>query len=390
MEILEQIKPKITKDFVGCRPQINKLQELLNDTTKPFIGIVGPEGCGKTTLVSLLLNPSNFSILNLNKDFSSNKELVNVIVSFCDNMTIESFFNKKRKCVLVDGFETLIQTDKLLLSSLMTCLEIIKKNNALLVIVANSSEEKRLIDTKQEVEIVKMTYPQQRDCFAYLMNKDIGIDDEVLLALVKEHKCNIRDIILNMHSKFVKDCVEYRDMSNFEIIKHIYNNGCRLDNVEEQFKEDSSLVSFMFYENVPEHICLNLDTSVDQKLKLYGLMNNNFVMSCLFENYVYESGNYNFYDLINMVRLYGSVTIIMDVPKKKTITDYKMRFSQILSKVSHKNIMSKKVKSIMMSTNMSYHNIYLMADAVSTKVVKYRGTTDEANFISTYHKYFAS
>lgn len=390
MEILEQIKPTSIREFVGCRAQINRLQEVLNDVTKSLICIVGPEGCGKTTLATLLLKPSVFSVLNLNKEFTSNKELVNVIVSFCDNMTIESFFNKKRKCVLVDSFDTLIQNDKLLLSSLMSCLDTIKKNKALLVIVSHSSEEKRLVDTKHEPEIIKLAYPQQRDCFAYLMNKDIGIDDEVLLSLVKEHKCSIRDIILNMHSKFLKDGMEYKDMSNFEIIKHIYNHGCRLDNIEEQFKEDTSLVSFMFYENIPEHICLNLDATTDQKLKLYGLMNNNFVLSCMFENYVYESGNYNFYDLINMIRLYGSVTIIKDTPKKKTITDYKMRFSQILSKVSHKNIMSKKVKTIISSTNLSYHNMYLLGDAVSKKVVKYKGTTDEANYISTYDKYFAS
>ena len=389
MELLEKIKPKCLRDFIGSKIQIKKLEELLNDKSKHFIVLLGPDGSGKTTLMNLLLQPKNFNILDVNKDYNTSKEMTNTITTFCNSKTIESFFNKKRKCILVDGFESLINYDRYFLSTLMSCFDTVTKADGLFVILSNNSEEKRLVETKKNPEIVKISYPQQRDCFAYLMNKELDVDDEVLFNLVKEHKASIRDIIMNLHTDFIKDGMMYKDMNNFEIVKKMLQHGCTLDSVE-QFKEDTSLVSFMFYENCPEHICLNMEGTWEEKMQTYLAINNNMIMSCVFESYIYDTQNFGFYELINMMRLYGNSHNLSNLTKKPgTPKDYKMRFSQILSKVSHKNIMNKKIKNIMSTnSNLSYHNLYIMSDAISKKCLKYKGTTDESNFISTYDKYF--
>ena len=383
MELLKKYTPKSSSDIIGNKIQIKKLKELLKPPQ--IIGLLGPNGCGKTLILNLLFSELNYDVLEV-----YNKDTLNIINSFLSNRTIDSFVCKKTKAVLVDNIDVLSSTDKISLTILDECYK--KYNKTLIVITGNFSNEKQLTETfKKNIEIIKVNYPCIRDSYIYisdlLTKESVEYDDEKLLDITTRHRGSIRDIMINMHQtqnelSIVKIDNTFKDYNNFEITKAMFLKPHSYDEV--RHLDDINVISFMIYENFPEEIYNNYSTKF---ATLYIDLNRYFVTSNIYEQFMYKTMNWGIYDMMQHLKLMGYNHIISNLTKKKTRKDLKYRFSQLLSKLSHKNIMNKKIEAIKdTNMNMSYTDILCISDNICKKKEKYG--KEEMNFINTYEKYF--
>lgn len=407
MELLKQIQPLKVKDIIGNKIQIKHFQEILKDENvlSKIVLIIGPDGSCKTTLCNLILNELEFNVLDIKKNNYTIKELGAIISSFLCNKTITSFFNKKRKCVFIDNIDILFNTDRSVISVLEEIYPLFEKYKVFLVITCKCNEERKIIEFKNKVEIIKINHPSIKDTFAFLSNSNdqlkLNIDYDYLLKIVNKYKGSIRDTILNLYTNDTEISINnvFKDMTQFEIIKKIYRKNHSIDEIIYLLKDDMNMVSYLLYENCPDELSSNFDLKVSKNniLDIYIQINNTYLNSSKLEDYMYRNSEWLLYTLIQILKLQGVNIILKELKRKSIIKDVKYRFSQIISKISHKNIMNKKIKGIYRNNhNIDIYEIIALADKISIdKNINTNGTRkkkkydmDECNFINTYHKYF--
>lgn len=398
MEILQRIAPKAINEFLGNRIQINKVKEYITSPKSygTILYVIGPDGCGKTTMCNLLFSKAAFNVLEVSKANFTLKELNASLNSFVRNKNIECFFNKKQKVVFIDDIDVLMNIEKAVLSTVTGYCEDFARNKVLCVACCNLAEEKKVLEIKKNAEVVKLSYPQTRDVYAYLLGvvDELGVDEDILLPLVTKHRGCIRDIVMNMHfgKQEPAEAINFKDMNNFEVVSWIFRNGIKIADIDRVYKDDAGLVGFIMYENLPDEMYYHKDlgrkaSSFMDPLKRCSDL---FIDASVVENFMYTSGSWGMFDLINVLRINGMSMLLSDMKDKKVPKDYKYRFSQTLSKISHKNILNKKIKALQAQRDMSYDNMFLLADIALQKGMKKKANADETNFINTYEKYFGA
>lgn len=384
METLEIIKPTKIKDFVGNKLLIQKLIEIFKNKNyeKKFIGIVGPDGSGKTTICNIIFKNLDFEVLNISKENYSNKETLLTINNFIKNKTIDSFFNKKQKIVFFDDIDIISNIDRSIVSNLLSLKDDMKKYNIFIVITCNTRDEKKVNDFKKDIEIFKLTYPSIKDTYAYLINKDITNDLENLLKLVQYYRGSIRDIIMNLDIGNDNDPYKFmfKDMNNFEIITKIINNNITINTITNMVVDDSNMITFLLYENF-----LNEISNKDYTLKNHSKIIDYYIDSTTIETSIYETGNWNYMDVVNSLRILPIKIHITD--KDKKYKDNKYRFSQILSKISHRNMLRKKINNYADINYINSDNIFMLTEATLIDETQ-KNNIDLSNFCTTYEKYF--
>lgn len=402
MDILSRYEPQALKDVVGNRIQIKRLQQLLQlgqpDAASCYmIGLIGPNGCGKTLISKLLFKEMDFNVLSIQPQ--DIKDMEDLIKNFCSHKTIESFFKTQRKVIFVDDLDSLITQDKHVLSTLTSCVPLVKKYNSCIFFTCKG-DEKKLSDLKKDVETVKINYPSIKDSFIYLSEilierENSDIKEEDLLKIVNNHRGSVRHVVLSLkdsnetHEETCKNNM-YKDNTVFEIVRKLMTNSIKMKDIDLLINDDPFLTSFLFYENLPEEMSGNYSFSKDNKLTdVYLKINRRFIDSCFIEDSIFRNSDWSYYNYIHLLRIMGPVLELNGVEKKKTMKDCTYRFSQILSKISHKNIMSKKLKN----DNLEMEERIILADKISTEHdSKMRKTlkipSDDLNFLNSYDKYF--
>jgi hypothetical protein len=184
---------------------------------------------------------------------------------------------------------------------------------------------------------------------------------------------------------------QFKDMNTFEIVKKLTMMPvCDLKDLEVLLNDDPCMISFLMYENIPEELIGNFD--LKKIIDAYVRINNNFITSCLMEEYIFKFSDWSIYNYINLIRIFGVILELKALERKKTQKDIKYRFSQVLSKISHKNMMNKKMKN----NNFDIEERLFFTDKIikentDAKLRKKNMptfNTDEMNYINTYEKYF--
>ena len=141
---MDFLTPKSSKDIIGNKFQIKYFTNLLKHPIPKIIGLIGPYGCGKSLICSLVL-----------------KEL-----------------HLDKSVILIDNVENMPDID-------------ISNINTSIVITSRTS----LISFKENIEIINLNYPPIKDVFIYLTTVLPDDDEEYLLNIVKRQKGNMREII---------------------------------------------------------------------------------------------------------------------------------------------------------------------------------------------------
>lgn len=406
MELLDKLRPKTLRQVVGNKIQISHFLEVLKDENFPrrIVLLIGPDGCGKSLITKLAVKECGFSALDVHKEHQSSKELSLTIKTFIGNKTIASFFDKSKKIIVLDNIDVLLTTDRNVISVIEDVYDLLEKHKMFMIITCKSNEEKKIMDLKNKVEPIKINYPSIKDCFAHLSHMkdehDIDIDDDRLLTLVNKYKGSIRDVIMNMYlnDDEFESIAAFKDMTQFEVVKKLCRKHHSLDDIMNFIKDDVGMVPYLLYENVIDEMYTNFDFRGNKNgmLKAYGEINDYFIHSSQVEEHMYENTEWQFYELVQILKLYGINATLQALKRKSCPKDVKYRFSQMISKISHKNIMNKKVKSVLHNNaEISLVDAVYFADKISKGKVQISSSKkskkydmDESNFITTYQKYF--
>jgi hypothetical protein len=380
MELLEKITPKFSKDIVGNKLAVKNFTDILKNSKycPKVIALVGPIGCGKIIICSLLFKELNFKVYNV-----STKETLQIASSFIVNKSIDSYVSNPRpKILFLDNIEILLATDRNTMTLIDSCIPDLIRNNVFLVITSKLSEEKALTTAfKKSIEVIKLSYPTIKDSFVYLSTVLEDQDDEKLLAIVKAHRGNIRDSVLHLNQTMMEREMMvnercYSEYNNFEIIQSFMSNPS-WNSVEVILENDPSMISYLLYENILDEVYNNREANAT--LKTFSKINNYLVQANILEKYMQESLNWNLYNVIQVIKIGGMYISIKDLKVKQTKKDTKYRFSQVLSKLSHRNIMNKKM------SNIAIPNIDLI-NLIDISAIQL--TDDSKQITTTYHKYF--
>jgi hypothetical protein len=406
MELLDKLRPKTLKKVVGNKIQISHFLEVLKDENFPrrIVLLIGPDGCGKSLITKLAVKECGFSPLDVQKEHQSSKELSQTIKTFISNKTIASFFDKNKKIIVLDNIDVLLTTDRNVMSIIEDVYDLLEKHKMFMIITCKSNEEKKIMDMKNKVEPIKINYPSIKDCFAHLSHMkdehEIDVDDDRLLTLVNKYKGSIRDVIMNLYldDDEFESIAAFKDMTQFEVVKKLCRKHHTLDDILNFIKDDVGMVPYLLYENVVDEMYNNFDFrgSKNGLLKAYESINDCYIHSSQVEGHMYENTEWQFYELVQILKLYGVNATLQALKRKACPKDVKYRFSQMISKISHKNIMNKKVKSVLHNNaEISLVDAVYFADKISKGKVATSSSKkskkydmDESNFITTYQKYF--
>lgn len=387
MELLNIVTPKTVDKFVANKLQVKAVSEFLSSigqvsTKNNIICLLGPDGCGKTTICHLLLKKFNKQVLEIGKDSLVGSDIKVLLHNFANNMTIDGLLFKREKVVLIDDIDILMSIDKLVFSKILSANKVLRQKNIKVVLTSNLGEERKLNEHSKEVDVVKLVHPFYKDSYAYLMNcfnvNDIEHDPAVLLEVAIKCKGSIREIVLNLQAtaeslaaKMSEDA--FKDLNNFEVTRKILSKAYKKEDLDCYQRGDLGVVPYMLYENLPDELDANYKMAKGPTKSLidyYSRVNDAFVEASRFEEKAYSSLDWQFLTYGNMLKMSSIHSVLSDIDKKAVNKDVKYRFSQLLSKTSHKNIMAKKVKGLSNSANMSKMTIVNAVDVQTQSTQK--------------------
>jgi Ni2+-binding GTPase involved in maturation of urease and hydrogenase len=386
MEKLELLKPSSLNGFCGNKYTIKCIEDILKKAKtneKNIIGIIGPDGCGKTTLCHLLFKKYKYNVLEVGRDNLSNDDIKTVLNNFAKNNTIDSIMNKRQKIVFVDDIDILTNVDKLLLSKIIALNKLFTEKGIKMFITCNINDERKVHDNSKDIDIFKLYYPSFKDSYVYIMNvfdeQGVDYDSDVLLNICSKFRGNIRETVLNLsissneldskHNERI-----FKDMNNFEVTKYILQGRAKWNDVEVMCRGDVGIIPHLMYENLPDELEANYKVAVRGKkgaqnthvLDTYLKVNASFIDSFDFENSAFTSHDWTMLSYANYMKVHSIYNAINSIERKQTTKDVKYRFSQMVSKMSHKNIMNKKMKAISTSSNTSNNSIIMASDMHAT------------------------
>lgn len=374
------------RQFIGNHAQITKLKEFVKKKETQNIIILGAPGTGKTTVVNLLSKELNSNTLFVNKDN------FDCLYAFINNNTITSFFDKRQKLIIFDDIDVTMQTDKVTCAQLM---KIIKSSPYPVILTCNINNEKKILDLKKNLSVIKLQTPIPKDTFSYLvgiLNKaNIEYDIERLLTITKTQQGNVRESFLQCLHGQNEEISEYRNVNVFETIRKLLVEPLSSSDTSYLTNEDANVLSCMYYENIPEEIYFNRTKVMMEAIDAYAYITSVFIDSTILEDYMFRNFEWNLWDLVYYIR-FMSTNMKLNEFQRKFEKDTQIKFSQILSKISHRNIMNKRIKES--CTNINAENRLLLFDLVHHQTNEQQKknicNSDEMNFLNTYSKYFNS
>lgn len=308
----------------GRKKKLNNISELEIEFSKRKgnLLITGPHGCGKSSIVNIILKELGYEVINLNMldpkikidvDLIAKLSSINNVFLDDDNFDDEELDSlKKRKIVLlIDELESVIT-----LNDKVGVFNIIKDNNfnrwMPIIIITNNQHNKQLNETKKYSNEVKVYPPYQNEINKWLTNicrlEKIQLEWEQINKFIEYCQQDMRkmliqldEIKINYSNKKISNSI-FEDFMNimkkkdldfdlYYATNKILTDYKDVNRCLKLYETEKVLIPLMIHENYHKFI----------KQEEYTKVLNNLSTGDILENYIYGEQNWDLLEIHGLI-----------------------------------------------------------------------------------------
>lgn len=313
--------------------------------------ITGSHGCGKSTIINIILKEGKYDIINLNMIDPK----IKVDIDFISRLTYKNSSETKKKTVLlIDELESVIT-----LNDKNAVLDIIKDNNynrfIPIIIITNNQHNKQLNETKKYSNEVRIYSPYQNDIIKWIYNicknEKIQLDYDLIPQFIEYCQNDMRKILIQLDElkvnyptiKITSEILENfmdimkkkdQDFDLYKSTEEMLIDYKDINTCLELYDTEKVLMPLMIHENYHKFI----------KNTEYFRVLDNLSRGDILENYIYGEQNW---DLLEIHGLISCVIPSYYINKysngKKTIMKDDLVFAADLNRTSVKKMNKKNI-----------------------------------------------
>lgn len=270
--------------------------------------ITGPHGCGKSTIISILLKEYNYNVISLNMLDPKVKIDVDLISKLSTNQESD---DNKNQILLIDELESVIT-----LNDKNGVFNIIKDNNYKrwmpIIIITNNQHNKQLNEAKKYSNEVKIFPPYQSEIVKWVNDickkENINIEYNLINKFVEYCQSDMRKILIQLDelkinygsNKITPDIMDNfmsimkRKDLDFDLYKatnKMLTDYKDMDTCLELYETEKVLMPLMIHENYHKFI----------KESEYSKLLDNLSIGDILENYIYGEQNWDLLELHGII-----------------------------------------------------------------------------------------
>ena len=265
IELVEPIEPvksskTIPVGLENCHYVIKEwyYQKSTGTGIKEPLLIIGPVGCGKTSLIDYFCESEEIIVLNIKSTeiVKTKKELINEIFLFCEYST--NFFVKtfKKKLIFIDEYQN-SQNDILSLTDINNLVKKLepgfeKINLPGIIIISSDSKGSKLSELKKTSQVYYINEIPTSILKNWLSN-ELKLENDFINQLIKYCKSDKR-LILNTINFKNNNCnlnnnYKDSDLNIFDFLEELFNNKPSLNDIFKTYENDGYTIANLIQEN---------------------------------------------------------------------------------------------------------------------------------------------
>ncbi len=226
---VEKYRPKTMAGVVGNTKIKEELKKWIEDylqgnPVKPVL-LVGPPGCGKTTLANALANDYGFEVIELNASDKRNKDIIKQVVG---SASVSKSLSGKRALIVLDEVDGISgNSDR---GGVSEILKIIKTAKNPLILTANDIYKPSLMSLRNACKIVKIGSVHTNSIVPVLrriaLKEGFNVDDKILKIIAKHAGGDVRAAINDLESLALGNELtleEVRELPDRDVEKSIFD-----------------------------------------------------------------------------------------------------------------------------------------------------------------------
>jgi replication factor C subunit 1 len=283
-------------------------QEIEFSKRKGNLLITGSHGCGKSSIINIILKNYNYEVISLNMLDPKIKFDTDIVAKFATNNDIDE---NKKWILLIDELESVIT-----LNDKNNVFNIIKDNNFKrwmpIIIITNNQHNKQLNETKKYSNEVKIfpPYPNEITRWVYNIckNEKINFEYELISKFVEYCQSDMRKILIQLDeikinygsTKITSDILDnfMSIMKNKDLDFDLYKATNKMltdykdiETCLELYETEKVLMPLMIHENYYKFIKQEEYFNVLDKLSIGDIL----------ENYIYGEQNWDLLELHGLI-----------------------------------------------------------------------------------------